>query len=99
MQTYRYFPMTLIAVAIVPACRSMPQNLSLTEAHSRYNSARTNPEITNLAALELKTADEPLGKADYALSEAESDGTFDHPASIGTILLVILILNLLASLQ
>ncbi len=80
MQTYRYFPMTLIAVAIVSGCSSMPQNSSLTEAHNRYNSARTNPEVTNLAALELKAADESLSKADYALSEGESDDTVDHLA-------------------
>jgi hypothetical protein len=78
MQTYRYFPMTLIAVAIVSGCSSMPQNSSLTEAHNRYNSARTHPEVTNLAALELKAADESLSKADYALSEGESDDTVDH---------------------
>jgi len=80
MQTYRYFPMTLIAVAIFSGCSSMPQNSSLTEAHNRYNSARTNPEVTNLAALELKAADESLSKADYALSEGESDDTVDHLA-------------------
>ncbi|MDP3588941.1 MAG: OmpA family protein [Methylobacter sp.] len=80
MQTYRYFPMTLIAVAIISGCSSMPQNPSLTEAHNSYNSARTNPEVTNLAALELKTADESLSKADYALSEDESDQTIDHLA-------------------
>lgn len=80
MQTYRYFPITLIAVAIVSGCSSMPQNSSLTEAHNSYNSARTNSEVTNLAALELKTADESLSKADYALSEGESDDTVDHLA-------------------
>ncbi len=80
MQTYRYFPITLIAAAIVSSCGSMPQHPSLTEAHNRYNSARTNPEITNLAAPELQTADESLSKADYALSEDESDDVIDHLA-------------------
>lgn len=80
MQTYRYFSMPLIAVAIISGCSSIPQNPSLTEAHNSYNNARTNPEVTNLAALELKTADESLSKADYALSEDESDETIDHLA-------------------
>jgi outer membrane protein OmpA-like peptidoglycan-associated protein len=80
MQTYRYFLMTLIAVAIVSGCSSMPQNSSLIDAHNRYNSARTNPEVTNLAALELKAADESLSKADHALGEGESDDTVDHLA-------------------
>lgn len=80
MQTYRYFLMTLIAVAIVSGCSSMPQNSSLINAHNRYNSARINLEVTNLAALELKAADESLSKAAHALSEGESDDTVDHLA-------------------
>lgn len=82
MQKNRYISMTLIAVAIVSGCSSMPQNSSLTEAHSSYNSALTNPDVTNLAALELKAADDSLNKADYALSEGESDDTVDHLAYI-----------------
>lgn len=80
MQNNKYFPMTLIAVAIVSGCSSMPKNSSLTEAHNSYNNARTNPEVTNLAAVELKTADDSLNKADYALSEGESDDTVEHLA-------------------
>jgi len=80
MQNYRYFLMALIAAAIVSGCSSMPQNTSLTEAHNSYNSARTSAEVTNLAALELKQASDSLDKADYALSEGESDDTVDHLA-------------------
>ncbi len=80
MQNNRYFPMSLIAVAIVSGCSSMPQNPSLTEAHNSYNSARTNPEVTNLAAVELKTAADFLNKADYALNEGDDDSTVDHLA-------------------
>ena len=82
MQNNRYFPMTLIAVAIMSGCTSMPQNAALTEAHSSYNSARTNPEVTNQAALELKDAGDSLNKADDALSKGESDDTVNHLAYI-----------------
>ena len=74
--------MTLIAVAILSGCSSMPQNSSLTEAHSSYNSARINPQVTNLAAAELKEAGDSLNKADYALSKGESDATVNHLAYI-----------------
>ena len=82
MQKNRYFPMTLIAVAIFSGCSSMPKNSSLTEAHSSYNSARTNPQVTNLAALELKQAGDSLNKADYALSKGESADTVNQLAYI-----------------
>jgi len=73
MQKKLSFPLTLIAVAVFAGCSSMGQNSSLTEAHSSYNSARANPQVTNLAPLELQQAGESLNKADYALSKGESD--------------------------
>lgn len=76
--------MTLIAVAVISGCSSMPQNQSLTEAHSNYNNARTNPEVTNLAALELKNADNTLNKADDALNKDEDDDAVNHLAYIAT---------------
>lgn len=79
MKKIHYFPTTLIAVAIVSGCSSMP-NPSLTEAHTSYNIARTNPEVTNQAALELKEAGESLNKADYAFNEGESNDTVEHLA-------------------
>lgn len=82
MQNNRYFPMTLIAVAIVSGCSSMPQNSSLAEAHSSYDIAQTNPEVANLAALELKAAEESLHKAEHAFSEGENAGIVDHLAYI-----------------
>jgi len=80
MKKNRYFPLTLIAVAIFSGCSSMPQNSSLAEAHSSYNSARTNPQVTNLAAVELQQAGESLNKADHALSKGESDATVNQLA-------------------
>ena len=55
MQTTRYFPLTLIVVAIISGCSTVP-NQSLNDAHSNYNNARSNPDVTNLAAPELKQA-------------------------------------------
>ncbi|MDD1620383.1 MAG: OmpA family protein [Methylococcaceae bacterium] len=80
MQTYRYFPMTLIAAAIISGCSSVPQNSSLTIAHNDYNTARTSPEVSKLAELELKQAGDTLDKADRALKEDEGDDSVDHLA-------------------
>lgn len=81
MQQNRYLPMTLFAVAILAGCAAA-KNSSLTEAHSSYDSASMNPQITNLAALELKQADDTLNRADSALSKGESKDTVDNLAYI-----------------
>ena len=80
MQNNWYFSMILVAAAIISGCSSMPQNPSLTEAHSNYNKALTNPQVTNMAALELKEASNFLDKADAALSKRESDAIVNHLA-------------------
>ena len=83
MKKNRYFPLSLLAIAVISGCSSMP-NPSLDEAHSRFNSARTNPEITNLAPLELKDAGDTLNKADTAFSEDETVETVNHLAYVAT---------------
>jgi len=70
-------PLTLIAAAIISGCSAVPTQ-SLNEAHSSYNSARANADITGLAQLELKEAGDSLSKADNALNEGEDDETVDH---------------------
>lgn len=80
MQKNHYFPMTLIAVALFSGCSSIPQNASLTEAHSSYNSARTDPQVMSLAAVELLQAGESLTKADHASSKGESEATVNQLA-------------------
>jgi outer membrane protein OmpA-like peptidoglycan-associated protein len=82
MQKKMYFPMTLIAVALISGCSSVPQNSSLTAAHNSYDSARTNPEVTKLAAAELQVAGNSLSKADAALKDGESDATVNQLAYI-----------------
>ena len=80
MQKNGYFSMTLVTAAIVASCSSIPQNPSLTEAHTNYNNALTNPQVTKMAALELKEASKFLEKADAALNKRESDATVNHMA-------------------
>jgi len=82
MQRKWYLSIVLITVAIVivSGCGSIPQNASLTEAHRNYNNAQTNPQVTNMAALELKEASNFLEKADAALNNRENDTTVNHLA-------------------
>lgn len=80
MNQKMYFPMTLIAIAILSGCSSMPQNSSLADAHVSYNSARSDPKITSLAPMELKEASDTLNKADTALTKGESDAIVNQLA-------------------
>ena len=81
MQKNSYFPLALIAIAVLSACTTTPpQNTQLTAAHSNYNQARSNPQVAELAALELKDAGDTLDKADTALSKGQSLATVDHLA-------------------
>ncbi len=80
MQKKWYFSIVLMTVAMVSGCGSTPQNSSLTEAHRNYNNAQTNPQVTNMAALELKEAGNFLEKANAALKNRENDATVNHLA-------------------
>lgn len=81
----RYLPMTLIAVAILSGCSSVPkENTSLKEAHSSYNSARNDPQVTSLAPLELKEAGDTLNQADQALSKGQGDAQVNQLAYIAS---------------
>lgn len=81
MQKNKYFPMALIAIAVLSGCATTPpQNTQLAAAHSNYNDARSNPQVANLAALELKDAGDTLDKADTALNKGQSLATIDHLA-------------------
>jgi outer membrane protein OmpA-like peptidoglycan-associated protein len=83
MQNYRLFPMTLIAVAMLSGCGSVPQNPALDAARNNFNTARSNADVTNLAALELQDASVTLGKADAALANNEEESTVNQLAYIG----------------
>lgn len=73
MKTKQLIPLLLIPVAAMTGCASAPpQNTSLEEAHRIYNNARNNPQVTELAAVELKQASDTLSKADTALNEGEN---------------------------
>lgn len=82
MQKNRYFPLALIAVAIMSGCSSAsaPQNPALVAAHNSYNNAQANPQVTSLAALELKEAGDTLAKADDAFSKKLGTDTVNHLA-------------------
>ena len=83
MQKNRYLPLSLLTVALLSACSTLPeQNASLTEARSVYNTARSNPQVSALAPVELQEASESLNKADAALNKGENEATVNQLAYI-----------------
>lgn len=81
MQNIRYLTLSLIAAGILSACTTVPpKNSTLSDARSSYNSARSNPQVTKLAPLELKDAGETLDKADAALTKGEDEATVNQLA-------------------
>jgi outer membrane protein OmpA-like peptidoglycan-associated protein len=79
MQKNRYTSLSVLAITAISACTSIP-NQSLNEAHNSFNNARNNPDINNLAPLELKDAGDTLNKADTAYSNDEKVETVNHLA-------------------
>ncbi|MGD0958165.1 MAG: OmpA family protein [Methylomonas sp.] len=74
MKNNNYFPVFLIAAAIVSGCGShLTPPPSLTNAHENYNYALAAPEVPKLAGLELKQASETLNKADAALKAGKDE--------------------------
>ncbi len=78
------FPLTIIAVALLSGCKTAPPNASLAEAHNNYNSANSNPNVTDLAAVELKDAGDSLNKADEAAKKGEKTSTVNHLAYVAS---------------
>ncbi len=86
MQKNSYFPLALIAVAVLAGCgtTAVKPNSSLAAAHSSYDNAQNNPQVTQLAALELKEAGDTLGRADNAASKGQGAATVEHLAYIAS---------------
>lgn len=78
----QYLIIASITAAMLSGCASTPVNQSLTEARASYDTARTNPQITSLAPLELKEAGDSLSKADFAFSKGEAPATVNQLAYV-----------------
>lgn len=74
-------PTIMLAGAALAACSMQPEkNSALEEARSGYSAAQSNPDVTNLAAIELQQAGKAMDKANDAQSKREDSKTVDHLA-------------------
>jgi outer membrane protein OmpA-like peptidoglycan-associated protein len=83
MKNHRYLPAALIAVAMLAGCSTMPASDSpLAMARNEYNEAQANPQVTSLAASELRQASDSLDKANKASDKGEDRALVDHLAYV-----------------
>jgi outer membrane protein OmpA-like peptidoglycan-associated protein len=78
-------PMTLIAVAVLAGCSTLPASDSpLARARTEYSNAQANPQVAAHAAGELKQASDSLEKANNASSKGEKGAVVDHLAYVAS---------------
>jgi hypothetical protein len=81
MNRPRFFPLTLIALAVVAGCSTTPPpNARLDEARSNYRVAQDDPQTRDMAGAEMRQASDALNKANDAWTRNESPAEVDHLA-------------------
>jgi outer membrane protein OmpA-like peptidoglycan-associated protein len=79
MKTHHLLSISVIAIAALAACTTVPPDKSSLElARADYTAAQNNPQTVSLASVELKDAGDALQRANLASSKNESAATVDH---------------------
>lgn len=85
MKYFSYLSVSVIALATLSACNTMPPEKSpLERARMEYQAARDNPQTASLAATELQAADAALQRANQAEAGRHPAATVDHLAYLAT---------------
>ncbi len=71
MKKNHFFALSLIGVAVMSGCSTMPQSTTLDNARVDYSKAQANPQVVTLAPLQLKDAGEALDRANAAQASRE----------------------------
>ena len=83
MKNHRFLPASLFVVAVLAGCSTLPASDSpLAQARNEYNDAQANPQVTSLAAGELRQASDSLDKANKASAKGEDRALVDHLAYV-----------------
>ena len=86
MKTNRLYStglITVIAGAMLAGCSTTPdRNARLEDARNSYRYAQDDPQVTGLAALELKEAGDALARADIAWTQRQDPVKVDHLAYV-----------------
>ena len=81
MKQNNVLAISFLVVAALASCSSTPdRNARLEDARNSYRDAQSDPQVVNLAALELKEAGDALAKANNASNQRQDPATVDHLA-------------------
>lgn len=81
MKQNNVLAISFLVVAALASCSSTPdRNARLEGARNSYRDAQSDPQVVNLAALELKEAGDALAKANNASNQRQDPATVDHLA-------------------
>ena len=81
MKQNNVLAISFLVVAALASCSSTPdRNARLEDARNSYRDAQSDPQVANLAALELKEASDALAKANNASNQRQDPATVDHLA-------------------
>ncbi|SEK22959.1 Outer membrane protein OmpA [Roseateles sp. YR242] len=71
--------------AMLTACGALPErNTWLVQAHSRYDAARADPQVSSLAGNELNAAQAAIARADQAAQDRRGEAEINHLAYLAT---------------
>ena len=76
------FSLTLVSMAVLAGCSTMPQSTTLDHARTDYHNAQANPQVVTLAPLQLKDAGEALDRANAAQTSKEDVKVVDSLAYV-----------------
>lgn len=82
MKKNHLFALSLISVAVMSGCSTMPQSTTLDSARVDYRQAQANPQVAQLAPLQLKEAGEALDRANAAQASREDAKVVDSLAYV-----------------
>lgn len=85
MKQTRFLPLTLVALAVLAGCNSLPaDNARLNAARSDYLAAQADPSARDLAPVELKQAGDAVARAGDAWTRNDKTAEVDHLAYVAT---------------
>jgi outer membrane protein OmpA-like peptidoglycan-associated protein len=82
MKNNHFFALSLVGVAVMSGCSTMPQSTTLDSARADYSNAQSNPQVVKLAPLQLKDAGEALDRANAAQTSHEDAEVVDSLAYV-----------------
>ncbi len=85
MKKYPLISLTLVALAVLAGCSSVPKgNAQLEQARTEYRAVQADPRAQNNAGTEMKLASDAMNKANAAWGKEEDEARVTHLAYLAS---------------